>query len=102
MIEFYLPLRHLHIGCAVLSITLFVLRGALMLTTVIRQYPFSAGWLTTKVVLLLAYIVLGSVALTRGRTKPLRVAALVAALLTVGFLVSVARAHHPLGLFAAA
>jgi hypothetical protein len=29
-----------------------------------------------------------------------RISAFVAALLTVGFLVSVAQAHHPLGLFA--
>ena len=130
MIEFYLPLRHLHIGCAVLSIGLFALRGALMLadspwqgnvvlrylphvvdtvlltsalmlTTVIRQYPFSTGWLTAKVVLLVAYILLGSIALRRGRTKPVRVAALIGALLAVGYLVTVARAHHPLGLLAA-
>lgn len=131
MIEFYLPLRHLHIGFAVLSIALFVLRGALMLadapwqhnvvlrylphlvdtvlltsalmlTTVIRQYPFSTDWLTAKVVLLIAYIVLGSIALKRGRTKSVRIAAFIAALLTVGYLVTVARAHHPLGLFAVA
>jgi uncharacterized membrane protein SirB2 len=79
-----------------------LLTSALMLTTVIRQYPFATDWLTAKVVLLLAYVVLGSIALKRGRTKPVRVAALVAALLTVGYLVTVARAHHPLGLFAAA
>lgn len=131
MIELYLPLRHLHIGCAVLSIGLFALRGALMLadspwqrnavlrylphvvdtvllmsalmlTTVIRQYPFSTDWLTAKVVLLVAYIGLGSLALRRGRTKAVRVAALVGALLAVGYLVTVARAHHPLGLLAAA
>ena len=130
MTEYYLLLRHAHIGCAILTIALFVLRGglmladspwqrhvvlrylphvidtvllitALMLTTVIHEYPFSTGWITMKVVLLVAYIVLGSIALKRGRTKRIRVAALVAALLTIGFLVSVARAHHPLGLFAA-
>jgi uncharacterized membrane protein SirB2 len=43
--------------------------------------------------------VLGSIALKRGRTRRIRIAALVAALLTVWFLVTVARAHHPLGLF---
>jgi len=43
--------------------------------------------------------VLGSIALKRGRTRRIRIAAFVAALLTVGFLVTVARAHHPLGLF---
>ena len=53
-----------------------------------------------KVVLLVAYIVLGSVALKRGRTRAIRIAAFAAALATIGFLVTVARAHHPLGLFA--
>jgi uncharacterized membrane protein SirB2 len=53
-----------------------------------------------KIVLLLAYIVLGSFAIKRGRTKAIRVTAFVAALLVFAFLVSVARAHHPLGIFA--
>jgi uncharacterized membrane protein SirB2 len=129
MTEYYLALRNVHIACAILTITLFVLRGALMLanspwqqnvvlrylphavdtvllttalmlTSVIHQYPFAAGWLTTKVVLLVVYIVLGSIALKRGRTRHIRVAALVAALATIGYLISVARAHHPLGIFA--
>ena len=129
MTEYYLVLRNVHIACAILSITLFVLRGslmmansawqqnvvlrylphavdtilltsALMLTTVIHQYPFAAGWLTAKVALLIVYIVLGSIALKRGRTRQVRVVAFVAALATVAFLLSVARAHHPLGIFA--
>ena len=129
MTEYYLVLRNVHIACAILTITLFVLRGslmlansawqqnvvlrylphavdtvllttALMLTTVIQQYPFAVGWLTAKVVLLVAYVVLGSIALKRGRTRQVRVVAFVAALATVAFLVSVARAHHPLGIFA--
>ena len=129
MTEYYLVLRNVHIACAILTITLFVLRGslmlansawqqnvvlrylphavdtvllttALMLTTVIQQYPFAVSWLTAKVVLLVAYIVLGSIALKRGRTRRVRVVAFVAALATVAFLVSVARAHHPLGIFA--
>jgi uncharacterized membrane protein SirB2 len=129
MIDYYLVLRQVHIGCAILTIVLFTMRGglmladsplqrtavlrylphavdtvllttALMLTTVIRQYPFAVGWLTTKVVLLVVYVLLGSIALKRGRTKAIRTAAFVAALLTIGFLVTVARAHHPLGIFA--
>jgi uncharacterized membrane protein SirB2 len=129
MTEYYLILRNVHIACAILTITLFVLRGglmladsrlqqnvvlrylphavdtvllttALMLTTVIHQFPFAVDWLTAKVVLLVAYIVLGSIALKRGRTKTVRVAAFVAALATIGYLVTVARAHHPLGIFA--
>ena len=129
MTEYYLTLRHVHITCAILTITLFVFRGglmladspwlqsrvlktlphvidtvlltsALMLTTVIHQYPFTTGWLTTKVLLLVAYVVLGHYAIKRGRTKAVRATAFVAALLVLGFLVSVARAHHPLGVFA--
>jgi len=129
MSELYLPLRHIHITCAILTIALFVLRGGLMLvdspwqrnvvlrylphavdtvllttalilTTVVHQFPFATDWLTVKLLLLIIYIVLGSIALKRGRTRRIRVAAFVAALLTVGFLVTVARAHHPLGMFA--
>jgi len=129
MSELYLPLRHIHITCAILTIALFVLRGGLMLvdspwqrnvvlrylphavdtvllttalilTTVVHQFPFATGWLTAKVLLLIVYIVLGSIALKRGRTRQVRVVAFVAALATVAFLLSVARAHHPLGIFA--
>ena len=129
MIEYYLTLRHVHITCAILTITLFTFRGLLMLTdspwlesrvlktlphvidtalltsalmlaTAINQYPFSTSWLTMKVGLLVVYIVLGHYAIKGGRTKTVRTVAFVAALLVVGFLVSVARAHNPLGIFA--
>ncbi|MEY2919921.1 MAG: hypothetical protein RL261_1226 [Pseudomonadota bacterium] len=130
MAEYYLALRHAHIGFAILSVSLFALRGglmlarsphvhaawlrypsylidtllltfALMLMSVIHQYPFVNGWLTMKVALLVVYVALGSVALKRGRTRRMQVAGYFAALLTVSFLYSVARAHHPLGVFAA-
>lgn len=130
MAEYYLALRHLHITLAVVSVTIFALRGGLMLTSpvransawlrypsyavdtsllttalilvsIIHQYPFAHGWLTMKVALVVLYIVLGSVALKHGRTLRIRIVAFAAALLTVGFLVTVARAHHALGIFAA-
>jgi uncharacterized membrane protein SirB2 len=129
MSQYYLALRHAHIACAVLTIALFVLRGglmiagsrwlqtpvlrflphvvdtvllstALMLLGIVHQYPFVHGWLTVKVVLLVVYIALGSIAIRRGRTRRVRIAAFVAALATVGFIYTVARAHHPLGIFA--
>src|SRR5215207_681820 len=109
MAEYYLGLRHAHIGFAILSIGFFIVRGgmmlagspwlqapalrilphaidtlllttALMLTTVIHQYPFTTGWLTMKVLLLVAYILLGSIAIKRGRTRGKRIAAFIAAL----------------------
>jgi uncharacterized membrane protein SirB2 len=71
-----------------------------MLTTIIHQYPLSASWLTMKVALLIVYIVLGSIALKRGRTRAIRTMAFFAALATVGYIFTVARAHHPLGILA--
>jgi len=129
MTEHYLLLRNLHIVLAIVSVTIFALRGSLMLagsprvdaawlrypsysvdtllltvalilTSIIHQYPLANGWLTMKVTLLCVYVVLGSIALKRGRTRRIRVMAFVAALATVAFLFSVARAHHPLGIFA--
>jgi uncharacterized membrane protein SirB2 len=129
MSEYYLALRSVHITCAVLTISLFAFRGmlmlaespllvhralrwtpivvdtvllttALMLMDIIHQYPFRTAWLTAKIGLLLAYMVLGSIALRYGRTKRIRVAALLGALATVGFLVTVARTHQPLGMLA--
>jgi uncharacterized membrane protein SirB2 len=129
MEAFYLDIRNVHIGAVLASGALFFLRGlgvnvfnaawpmwgpirylsyavdttlltaALMLMTIVRQYPFVHAWLTVKVVLLVAYIVLGSFALKRGKTRSRRLGFYVAALLVFGFIFSVARAHHPLGVF---
>lgn len=129
MEAYYFELRTVHIAAVVASGTLFGVRAlavnlagarwpltrpvrrlsyaidtmllvaAILLTTVIRQYPFVNAWLTAKLVLLVLYILLGYVAL-RGRTRALRLACLAAALATYGFIVTVARVHDPLGLFA--
>lgn len=123
----YLELRILHLSCAALSVSLFTLRGgwmilrpellqmrwvkivphvvdtlllasAIALTTVIHQYPFVQDWLTAKVLALVAYIVLGSIALKRGRTRGVRISAFFAALAVFGYIALVARAHDPLPL----
>lgn len=128
MIEFYPQIKSVHIAAVLISGFLFLFRGAalhagqgwamaaplrylsytvdtvlltaaLMLATVLHQYPFVHGWLTTKVVLLVVYIVLGTYALKRGSTRNVRIACWVAALLVYGFIISVARAHHPAGFF---
>ena len=115
----YYLVKNLHVTCVVLSATGFLLRGAWMITrnpllqhrltrvlphlidstlllsaitlaVMIEQYPLSAGWVTAKVIGLLAYILLGTVALKRGRTLQLRVAAFVGAILVYVWIVSVA------------
>ncbi len=122
----YYWLKQVHVCSVLLSFTLFLLRGAwvlsgrelprqpwlralphvidtvllasaVWLTTIIQQYPFRDAWLTAKVLLLVAYIVLGSLALRRARTRPARAMAFAAALATFLLLFSVARARHPLG-----
>lgn len=52
--------------------------------------PLEQPWLLTKIGGLLAYIGLGSIALKRGRSKPIRLAALVAALACFGYIIAVA------------
>ncbi|TXH04651.1 MAG: regulator SirB [Nevskiaceae bacterium] len=74
--------------------TVFLLSG-LALATTIHQYPFVHGWLTAKVLGLIAYIVLGSLALKRAPTRAGRAVALAAALLTFAYIVGVAMHHDP-------
>src|SRR5688572_28621555 len=129
MIELYPQIRAVHIAAVIASGSLFLLRGAaaqlgarwamaaplrylsysidtvlltaaLMLVTILHQYPFVHGWLTAKVVLLVVYVVLGSFALKRGRTRAVRASCWIAALLVYLFIVSVARAHSPFGVAA--
>jgi uncharacterized membrane protein SirB2 len=128
MIELYPQIKLVHIAAVLTSGLLFLIRGAavnagqgwamaaplrylsyaidtilltaaLMLATLIHQYPFVNGWLTTKVLLLVVYIVLGTYALKRGSTRYIRIGCWLAALLVYGFMISVARAHDPAGIF---
>ena len=78
--------------------SLLLLAGA-SLWFALSLNPLRDHWLGFKLCLLLVYIVLGSFALKRGRTARQRAACYVAALVVFGFMVTVARAHHPLGLF---
>ncbi len=125
----YLALKHLHITCVVLSGLGFLLRGiwmlqdsprlqgrlprvaphvvdtlllssALALAVLSGQYPFVQGWLTAKVLALLAYIGCGSVALKRGCSKAVRGIFFVMALSCFAYIVSVALTRHPAGFFA--
>lgn len=129
MVEWYATLKAVHVGSVCLSGGLFVLRGGWMLAdsqqlqrrwvkivphvvdtvllasaiglvVILQQYPFVQGWLTAKVVALMAYIVLGSIALKRGRNKQVRTLALIAALLIFGYIVTVALSHNTLGAIA--
>jgi len=77
-----------------------LLGAALTLLYILDLNPFSVGWLGTKIALLLLYIVLGSLALKRARTARMRLVFYVASLLCFVFMFTVARTHHPLGIWA--
>ena len=121
----YLSLKHFHMGCAALSGALFLLRGiwmlraspllqarwvriaphavdTLLLASAIglavwsHQYPGQQSWLTAKLLALPGYIVLGAIALKRGRTKGQRQGAFAAALALFAYIVMVAVTKQPL------
>lgn len=120
----YALLKHIHLTTIAITATLFLLRGLWMmadsprlrarwvrivphvndtvllisgfgLAIMLGQYPLVDGWLTAKFFGLILYIVLGTIALKRGRTKRTRIAAWIAALLVLGYIVAVAVTHDP-------
>ena len=126
MIEFYPQIRAVHIVAVIASGALFALRGAgvlsgarwpmaaplrylsysidtvlltaaLMLIAVLPAVVFANHWLTVKLALLVLYIVLGSLALKRGRSARMRLFCYAAALLLFAAVVGIARTHQPLG-----
>lgn len=125
--ELYPALKLLHVGCVIVTACGFALRGVWMvqqspllhhpltrvlphvndtlllgagiaLALLLHQYPFADGWLTAKLVALLAYIGLGTIALKRGRTRRIRLLAFGGALLVLGYLIAVALTRSPLPL----
>lgn len=128
MQEYYLLLRMLHISCVSLSGLLFLLRGiglhgfgahwpmaapvryasytidtvllasAILLTTIINQYPLVDNWLTVKVGLVILYILLGIFGLKRGKTKRTRILCFLAALAVYGVIIIIAVTKHPMGI----
>jgi uncharacterized membrane protein SirB2 len=127
MFEFYPQIKAVHILCVLLSGALFALRGtlvlagrngaaqwapvrylgysidttlltaALMLLTILPGALFANGWLTTKMVLLVVYVVLATLALKRANSRRARAICFALALGIYFFMLGVARMHHPLG-----
>lgn len=121
----YLAVKHLHILCAALSGSFFLLRGiwmlagspllqrrwvrvaphlidtlllssALVMVFWSAQYPFVQPWLTAKVLALTLYIILGAIALKRGKSRGARIQAFAAALAVFAYIVSVALSKQPI------
>ena len=124
MLSDYLFLKGVHVTCVVLTYCGFFVRGvwmlrgsellqarwvrilphlvdtallasAIALAWTLRQYPFVQPWLTAKVTGLVLYIVLGTVALRRGRTRAIRLGAWLAAQAVFFYVVAVALTRSP-------
>jgi uncharacterized membrane protein SirB2 len=116
-------IKSIHIACAMLSYSLFFLRGVWMLrdSPALQQRwvriaphtvdtvllasaitlawqlgisPSTHPWLAAKIVALLLYIVIGMIALKRGKTKRIRLVAWLAAQAIFLYIVSVAVTHN--------
>lgn len=70
-----------------------LLASAIALAWQLGISPLEQSWLAAKIVALLCYIVIGSVALKRGKTKRIRLAAWLAAQAVFFYMVSVAMTH---------
>jgi uncharacterized membrane protein SirB2 len=127
MIEYYAQIKLVHVGAVLLSGSLFLVRGllvlggrqtgamvrtlrylsyvvdtvlltaALMLVSILPRALFANGWLTAKLVLLVPYIVLGSFALRHARSARARWTSYALALAAFVLMLSIARSHDPLG-----
>jgi len=74
--------------------SVFLLSGVAMLV-LLSLNPLSQSWLVAKFVGLIAYILLGMIALRRGRTQSIRFIAFIGALLAFTFVVGVAITRSP-------
>lgn len=118
VIEHYLILKHLHITAAYASLVFFVLRAfwsvrgvallqarwvkvvphvidTLLLTfgvtlAVILNFWPLPPWLSAKITALVIYILLGTVAIKRGKTPKIRASAAVAAVLVFAYIIGAA------------
>ncbi len=123
MLESYVPILILHMTAAVLSPVLFSLRvwrrlrdldpaqgwlrvtphvvdtlllaAGVALALIIGEYPFVNGWLTAKLLALIAYIGVGHVAVRRARTRGGRVGAWLAGLALILYIFAVAVSRDP-------
>ena len=76
-----------------------VMIAALNLAAMSDQYPFVVDWVTAKVFGIIAYIILGALALREASTRRLRIACWLASMAVFGWIVSVALTRQPLGVF---
>jgi len=121
----YATVKALHVACVIITFALFFLRGIWMITgspflqqrwvrivphvndsvllaaaitlaVMLKQYPLTDNWLTAKVIGLVVYIVLGTLAMKPQRPRRLRMVMWIAAQGVFFYIVAVALTHNAL------
>ncbi len=123
----YLLIKHLHVTAAGLSILFFIIRAywsvtenallqkkfvkiaphvidtVLLVAAILLSMMLGAAaaqpWVLTKILLLLVYIGVGTIAIKRGRTPRSRAIAAIIAVLVFFYIVGVALHRHPASWF---
>ena len=125
MLEHYFLIKHLHMTTAIVSIAFFIVRAwwsvrevallqrrwvrilphindtlllvlGVMLTIMLSMSPHQHPWLAAKLLGLIVYIVLGTVAIKRGRTPLTRGVTAVAAIAVFFYIYGTAITKNPL------
>ena len=121
----FITIKYLHLSFIVLSYGLFFMRGvwvlrnspimqqrwvkilphiidsgllisAITLAVILGISPSSAPWLLAKIIALIVYIILGSIAIKRGKTPRIKLTAWIAAQIVFFYIVFTALAHDPM------
>lgn len=125
MLDHYPLIKHLHMATAIVSIAFFIVRAwwsvreisllqrrwvkivphvndtlllvlGVLLTLMLSMSPHQHPWLAAKLLGLIVYIVLGTIAIKRGRTSMTRGLAALAAILVFFYILGVAVTKQPL------
>lgn len=121
----YFAIKHIHMTAVGLSLALFILRAwwsvsesamlqsrwvriiphvidtillaaGVTLMVMLRFWPHQHPWLAAKLIGLVAYVIIGTIAIKRGKTRRSRVLAALVAVAIFIYIIGVATAHHPL------
>lgn len=124
----YLTIKTIHMTCALISFTGFLFRSYLMvieskllnhkfilvtphiidtffllsgatMAFMVNFGLFSQMWLTSKIGLLMCYLLFVGIALNRGKTRQIRITSFFLAVATFGYIVGVAVVKSPAGWF---
>ncbi len=124
----YLILKYIHISTVAISFLGFIVRGiwmiqsstllqqrwvkiaphindtillltAIALVVITAQYPGANSWINAKILALVLYIILGTIALKRGETKKVRIVSWCIALLTFTYIILVAIYKNPVPIY---